>query len=143
MRGNTDSFKELQILQLNANKSSDVSQSLLNDTKLVDYGFLLLTEPWAHVNDSEEPFSTPRFYFHMHPFFPSKIRQKKSQNSGCFRSMIWANKAFQCRQVTIPHADITAVVSSFETEKRSVMLISVYIPCITNQREKNLRQLTT
>lgn len=88
MRGNTDSFKGLRILQLNANKSSDVLQSLLNDTKLVDYGFLLLTKPWAHVNDSEEPFSTPRFHSHMHPFFPLKIRQKKSQNSGCFRSMI-------------------------------------------------------
>ena len=57
--------------------------------------------------------------------------------------MIWANKAFQCRQVTIPHSDITAVVSSFEKEKRSVMLILVYILCIINQREKNLRQLTT
>ena len=130
-------------MQLNANKLSNVLQSLLNDTKLVDYRFLLLTEPWAHVNDSEEPFSTLRFHSHMHPFFLSKIRQKKSQNSGCFQSMIWANKVFQCQQVTIPHADITAVVSGFEKEKRSMMLILVYIPCITNQREKNLRQLTT
>ena len=46
--------------------------------------------------------------------------------------MIWANKAFQWQQVTIPYADITAVVSSFEKKKRSVMLISVYIPYIIN-----------
>ena len=44
MRGNIDSVKGLQILQLNVNKSSDVLQNLLNDTKLVDYRFLLLIE---------------------------------------------------------------------------------------------------
>lgn len=143
MRGSTESFQGLQILQLNANKSSDVLQSLLNDTKLADYGFLLLTKPWAHAHGDKEPYSAPLFHSYRHSFFPSKIKQGKPQNSGCFWSMIWAHKALKCRQVTIPHPDITAVISSYEREKKSIMLISVYVPCVTNQREKNLRQLTT
>lgn len=50
--------------------------------------------------------------------------------------MIWAHKDFKCRQVSIMHPDITAVVYYLDGEKRSIMLVSVYIPCITNQREK-------
>lgn len=38
MYGNINSFKELEIWHPNANKSSNVLQSLFNDTKPVDYG---------------------------------------------------------------------------------------------------------
>lgn len=44
MRGNKDSFKKRQILQPNANKSSDILQNSFNNTKLVDYGFLFMTK---------------------------------------------------------------------------------------------------
>lgn len=49
MSGNEKDSNKLQILQLNANKSSNVLLSLLNDSTLADYGFLLSTEPWADL----------------------------------------------------------------------------------------------
>lgn len=44
IRSNTKSFKKFQILQLNTTKLSNILQSLLNDTKLIDYRFLFLTK---------------------------------------------------------------------------------------------------
>lgn len=55
--------------------------------------------------------------------------------------MIWAKKTLNCRQVTIPHADITAIISNYNSGKRPVMLVSVYIFYVLNQREKGFRQL--
>lgn len=53
--------------------------------------------------------------------------------------MIWANKAIGCRQVCIPHADVTAVITS--NQSRSTMVVSVYIPCVVNNQRKDFRRL--
>lgn len=110
MSGNEKDSNKLQILQLNANKSSNVLLSLLNDSTLADYGFLLSTEPWAHCHTNKDPYTALTFHSHRQPFFPTKIKYGKAQNSGCFRSMIWARKDLLCRQVSIKHPDITAVI---------------------------------
>lgn len=65
-------------MQLNTNKSSDVLQNLLNDTKLVDYKFLFLIKLQTYINNNEELFSTFRFYSYRYLFFLTKITQKKS-----------------------------------------------------------------
>lgn len=44
IRSNIESFKKFQISQLNTTKLSNILQSLLNDTKLIDYRFLFLTK---------------------------------------------------------------------------------------------------
>ncbi len=48
-----------------------------------------------------------------------------------------------CRQVSIKHPDITAVIYNLKEKSRKIMLVSVYIPCIKKQREKDLQQVTT
>ena len=143
MCGNQEVPSKLQVLQLNANKSSNVLLSLLNDNTLSHYGFLLLTEPWADCHPNNDLYSAPTFHSHRQPFFPSKIRNGKTRNTGCFRSMIWARKDLKCRQVSVKHPDITAIIYDLEGEKRRIMLVSVYVPCIKNQREKDLQQLIT
>ena len=143
MPGNQEVPSKLQVLQLNANKPSNVLLSLLNDSTLSHYGFLLLTEPWADCHPNNDPYSAPIFHSHRQPFFPSKIRHGKTRNSGCFRSMIWARKDLKCRQVNIKHPDVTAIIYDLAEKNRRIMLVSVYIPCIRNQREKDLQQLIT
>ena len=125
------------------NKSSNVLLSLLNDSTLSHYSFLLLTEPWADCHPNNHPYSAPTVHSHRQPFFPSKIRHGKIRNTACFRSRIWGRKDLKCRQVSIQHSDITAIIYDLEGEKRRIMLVSVYIPCIRNQREKDLQQLKT
>lgn len=100
----------MQILQLNANKSSNVLLSLLDDSTLSHYGFLLLTEPWADCHPDNNPYSALTFHSHRQPLFPLKIRHGKTRNTACFQSMIWARKDPKCRQVSIKHPDITAII---------------------------------
>ena len=55
MFGNQEVPNKLQVLQLNANKSSNVLLSLLNNSTLSHYDFLLLTEPWADCHPNNNP----------------------------------------------------------------------------------------
>lgn len=57
--------------------------------------------------------------------------------------MIWERKDLKCHQFSIKHSDITAVIYDLEGKNRKIMLVSVYIPCIRNQRERDRKQLIT
>lgn len=61
---------QLQILQANVNKSSNVCHSLFNDPKLAEYTFLLISEPWARL-DGDHPYSAPMFHSNWNPIFPT------------------------------------------------------------------------
>ena len=53
--------------------------------------------------------------------------------------MIWARKDLLCRQVSIKYPDIMAVIYDLKEKSRKIILVSVYIPCIKKQREKDLQ----
>lgn len=53
--------------------------------------------------------------------------------------MIWVNKAQKSRQVPVNHPDITAVIS--EVQDRLLLVIAVYIPCSSGNKDKNEENL--
>ncbi len=55
--------------------------------------------------------------------------------------MIWANKRLICKKIPILRLDITAI--DIEITGRSFLIVSIYIPCGTNQKEKDKESLTT
>ena len=124
----------LKILSVNTRKSNDTCINLLNDIEHVALSFLLLSEPWARQY-MEKPYTAPKFHSHWLPFFPSILNTDMLNDGGCFRSMIWVNKHhnFKSRQIHIQHPDLTAITAS--SGGRRFLIISVYIPCITNRQE--------
>ncbi len=103
-------MSNLRILSANVIESSEVFHSLLNDEKLKHFSFLLLSEPLANIRASSPP-SAPEYHTHWQPFFPSVLNLKNIRNTTAFRSMIWASKDLYCKQITIPHPDITGLPS--------------------------------
>lgn len=130
----------LKLLSANVMKSSDVCHSLLNDENLRSFYLLLLTEPWANIRSSI-PHSAPICHAHWQPFFPSILDIGSSQRAAPFRSMIWASRRHICRQIPILHSNITAI--SMETTGRSFLIVSMYIPCSTNQKKIDEERLIT
>lgn len=124
---------QLQILQANVNKSSNISQSLFNDPQLSTYSVILLTEPWSRLSGNI-PYSSPMYHNFWSPFYPTKVDPALSNKAACFRSMIWVNKTQKSRQVQVDHSDITAVIA--KVEERVLFFVSVYIPCSSGNREK-------
>lgn len=116
------------IYQLNVNKSSDVCNSLLNDSNLAQHAFFVLTEPWAKVKD-KNPHPIPLIHNYRQPFYLSHIRASKVQQVNFFRSMIWGLKSIPTRQIFINYSDIAAIVCQLNPTKRCIFLASVYIPC--------------
>lgn len=129
---------QLQILQANVNKSSNVSQSLFNDPQLSMYSFIALTEPWSRLS-GDIPYLSPMFHTYWTPFYPTKVNHLSSNNTVCFRSMIWVNMAQKSRQVPIDHPDLTAVIS--QVQERMLLLVSVYIPCSSGNRDMDQERL--
>ena len=118
-------MSNLGILSANVIKSSEVCHSLLNDEKLRDFSFLLLSEPWANIRVGL-PHSAPLCHTHWQTFFSSILNLENTRNTTAFRSMIWASKVLRCKQIAIPHSDITGLI--VQLGKRIFLLISVYVP---------------
>lgn len=129
---------QLQILQANVNKSSNVCHSLFNDPKLAEYMFFLISEPWARL-DGDHPYSAPMFHSNWNPIFPTTQDNATKNNFACFRSMIWVNKNQKARQVAIDHPDLTAVYA--QVGKRDLFIASIYIPCSSNRPEADEKVL--
>ena len=133
-------MSNLRILSANVMKSSEVCQSLLNDEKLKDFSFLLLSEPWANIR-ANSPHSAPQYHTHWQPFFPSALNLENIRNTIAFRSMIWASKDLHCKQIAIPHPDITGLTS--QICNRFFLIISMYIPCSSGQTKIDQQNLIT
>lgn len=113
--------KELKILQANLHKSLDAQLSLFNDEALKDFSLLLLSEPHCFRVEGK-PVVSPV----SHPYW-TPYRPATEHNGSCaFRSMIWAHRDLQPRQVPIRSPDLTAI--SLQLQDRILLVISVYIP---------------
>ena len=64
-----------------------------------------------------------------------------STNTTTFRSMIGASKGHHCKQIAIPHSDITGL--TVQIGKRRFLIISVYIPCSSGRVEIDQQNLAT
>ena len=133
-------MSNLRILSANVMKSSEVCHSLLNDEKLRDFSFLLLSEPWANVRVGS-PQSAPHHHMHWQLFFPSTLNLENTRNTTAFRSMIWASKVLRCKQIAIPHSNITGL--AVHLGNRFFLIISVYVPCSSRRIETNQQNLAT
>ena len=128
----------LKILSANTRKSSDTCLSILNNSGLSSYSYLLLSEPWARERNGA-PHSIPMHHPQWSPIYPSKI--EATAGVACFRAMIWVRKHLKPRQVLIQHQDMAAV--SLAVGNRRILMVSIYIPCSTSSREQNLEELCT
>ena len=128
---------DFKILQANLRKSKDISQSLFNDDALQSYSVILITEPWAKLDNCLTPFSVPCTHMHWQPFFPSnKYTSHDQLRTPVFRSMIWVNKVYTgIQQVELAHPDICAIVLTLGDRK--IFLASVYIPCSRGSQIKD------
>ena len=133
-------MSNLRILSANVMKSSEVCHSLLNDEKLKDFSFLLLSEPWANIRASS-PHSAPQYHTHWQLFFPSVLNLKNICNTTAFRAMIWASKDLHCKQIAILHPDITGLTS--QICNRFFLIISMYVPCSSGRTEIDQQNLVT
>lgn len=131
-------MSNLKILLANVMKSSEVCHSLLNDEKLRDFSFLLLSEPWANVRVGS-PHSAPHHHTHWQPFFSSIFNLKNTRNTTAFRLMIWASKVLRCKQIAIPLSDITGL--TVHLGNRFFLIISVYVPCSSGRIETDQQNL--
>lgn len=121
---------DFHILQANLRKSREISHSLFNDESLKSHVVIFTTEPWAKFENNIY-FTAPAYHTYWQPFFPTKQTISLDRRSPPFRVMIWINKKFSIiQQITIPHHDICDLI--FHTDDRDLFLVSVYIPCSTN-----------
>ena len=80
---------DFKILQANLRKSKNISQSLFNNNALQLYSVILITEPWAKLDNCLTLFSVPCTYMHWQLFFPSnKYTSHDQLCTPIFRFMI-------------------------------------------------------
>ncbi len=122
-----------QILQANLRKSREVNHSLFNDESLQSYAVIFTTEPLAK-SENNTCVTAPAYLSYWQPFFPTKQAiSLERQSLSPFRAMIWTNKKFaNIQQIAILHSDICAVI--LQTDDQDLFLVSVYVPCSTNNR---------
>ncbi len=132
---------KLHLVQANMRKSRETSHSFFHDLDFEHANFLLLTEPYSALGEKNTPFSVPTYHTKWQVFYPSQVIQPTSDRAmrAPFRSMIWGAKGQKIQQITIYSSDITAVILFLS--RRSIFLISVYIPCSTSSVEDEPRLL--
>lgn len=120
----------LKFLQANLGKCPPVQQSLFNDEGIKDFGAILVSEPHCPRIEGKVIVS-PIHHRVWEPFFPTS--QLGEEKRWAFRSMLWINKKFKAKQISVDSSDVTAAV--IEVGDRTLLLVSVYIP--PNEQEKD------
>lgn len=72
-------------------------------------------------------------------FFPAVFNFETVPNTIAFRSMIWASKKIHCKQIAIPHPDITGL--TVQLCGRSFLNISIYVPYSSGRTEVDEQNL--
>ena len=114
--------RAFSVLQANMNKQQGAQLSLLNDESLVDFSFLLLSEPSTVVDNEGRVLPIPRH----HSYWTAILPSTHNQQHPAVRSMIWVHNSLQVRQIPVQSPDITAVLT--QVEDTPTLVLSVYIP---------------
>ncbi|CAD0055227.1 unnamed protein product [Aureobasidium pullulans] len=127
----------LNILQANLHRSSGVQDALYNDSDIWDFDAILIQEPhyWEIAGNTQITGAGPNF-----EVIKPKTLQRENQTQR-IRSCMWINRNNEYTQLTINSNDITAIVMRHGI--RSILLVSIYIPCIGNGQEVDTQELHT
>ncbi len=124
-------------IQANMRKSRETTHSFFHDPDFKQASFLLLTEPYAILNDQGHPSSSsvPNYHSQWQPYYLSSFSQTspKPKQKAPFRAMIWAAKRHHIQPVLIDNSDITALILTLPSRK--IFIISMYIPCSTGRSQ--------
>ena len=110
---------------------------MYNDSDIWDFDAILIQEPhyWEIARTLQITGAGPNF-----EVIKPKTLQRENQTQR-IRSCMWINRNNEYTQLTINSNDITAIVMKHGT--RSILLVSIYIPCIGNGQEVDMQELHT
>lgn len=124
-------IRQLKILQANHRKMSEAQYALLNDTDIQHHTALLIQEPSCFIGADDITAAPPRNQPTWQQFLPTSRREERYP----IRSLIYAKQSAKARQVPVDSPDITAVEMIIDDQP--LLLISVYVPCITGKAEQD------
>ncbi len=84
------------MLQLNVRKQREVQHSLMNDQRLMDFGVLVISEPYAWTTNNVVA-TVPMG----HPNWTKVVPTVQREERWVFRTMLWIRKDIEAEQVLV------------------------------------------